>query len=759
MDDTHRVDYAILSFKTEEFEALLSRLDQQVQIRVPSPHRDYEFRQVRTASGREAKVALVRTITQGLGGAQHATTNIIEDLHPRLLIACGIAGGQPGTDVYLGDVVLATHIHDFSLQANTPNGIELATGGFDIQHQVGVVIAGLPAKRQELGKWHTEDEVRCERPTVTEEDLADIGGPEEWKAKVLKAVKHHRQRKHPNFVDGPIGSSYRLLKSAESMRQMLEVDRRILAAEMEAAGVARACKRRDGNTPLLVVRAISDIPELRRSPKYEDYACNVAASFTKALIHFDIVERIEFNSPRSELSSKLDDLLSLGRVVAQPVPATVIQQSLQIELHTLEGLIAQSGGSAAFTGAHQENVDFAENNGSPLRMELVRSVLNELLNFIHSNSRERAGVMQCRNALALYRFLATTDRRILAAKLFDTLDKPMKILGDKQLVIDTANACIEVTTQRNRSPDEAECEARARICGLSWAYQRMGELELAAREATKSLELSQQLNLATNLAFCMKCMGRLERIQAEAEADSIASRKRFRRSRESLLNAIDKFSHHEKFGPEDPEVGDCYSLLGRTCLAMGNHEDAHRYAQRASELIVDRTSKDYLDLAILLGDIASALDQNRDAYAHYREAISASLDLDFQRSEIVARAYLSRAKLYADNSEIDKAVSDFEQAAKIWDTFQEVELAGRARWLAFCQKLEISGSLLQMLEGEPSFAVRVEACQRYADHSGEGKEAILSKRHEKHRPDTQIMKRLLKKVKEDHALRRQKSLF
>ena len=87
-------------------------------------------------------------------------------------------------------------------------------------------------------------------------------------------------------------------------------------------------------------------------------------------------------------------------------------------------------------------------------------------------------------------------KRRWAPDLFDTLDRPMKYLGDKQLVLDVADACIECCSGVDLDDKTAECQARARICGKSWAYQRMGNLGLAEQEAQESVRISEGIRLA-----------------------------------------------------------------------------------------------------------------------------------------------------------------------------------------------------------------------------------------------------------------------
>ena len=284
----------------------------------------------------------------------------------------------------------------------------------------------------------------------------------------------------------------------------------------------------------------------------------------------------------------------------------------------------------------------------------------------------------------------------------------------------------------------------------------MGCLDLAADEAGKSLELSRLLNLQTNLAFCMKCMGRLERMRAENDHDPASSRAWFDASLAMLTDAVRAFSENDDFGSQDPEVGDCYSLLGRTCLSMGNVGEAFKYAELASGILVDKSSKDFLDLEILKGDLATEVGDYAQAHSHYRQVLDVAHQDDYQLSEIVARAFVSRGKLYIRTTQLDSASADLAHAATIWDAYDESELAGESRWEAYRAQFRFPPPILRILEDEPSFAIRSDACGRYVDGIDQARGNALSRRQ---RPDARIIQRCLKDAREDHALRRQPDLF
>ncbi len=77
----------------------------------------------------------------------------------------------------------------------------------------------------------------------------------------------------------------------------------------------------------------------------------------------------------------------------------------------------------------------------------------------------------------------------------------------------------------------------------------------------------------------------------------------------------------DEFGPE---VGDCYSLLGRTYLYAGQYKQAGDAVRHAFRLITDTTGKDYLDLEILDGDLEANQGHRRTAADRYDGALCAT---------------------------------------------------------------------------------------------------------------------------------------
>jgi tetratricopeptide (TPR) repeat protein len=260
-----------------------------------------------------------------------------------------------------------------------------------------------------------------------------------------------------------------------------------------------------------------------------------------------------------------------------------------------------------------------------------------------------------------------------------------------------------------RSREILEAKARSLICGVSWVYQRIHNLDKARVAAQESRKISEMANLDVNLAFCLKCLGRLARMEAEKTRDQSIKESKLYESRGLLEQAIDRFSQIENFGSRHPEVGDCHSLLGRTYLAAGQIGKAETAVRKAYEILKDVGSKDYIDLVILNGDLQAARDNKDDANGYYKEALELSQSSDSQITEMRARAYFKRGKnqILMNPSE---AIRDFEEAATIWSRLGEYNSAAEAKWEIICLTENLSYDTLQIFDKE-DFDVRVKAVE------------------------------------------------
>jgi tetratricopeptide (TPR) repeat protein len=237
-------------------------------------------------------------------------------------------------------------------------------------------------------------------------------------------------------------------------------------------------------------------------------------------------------------------------------------------------------------------------------------------------------------------------------------------------------------------------------------------LDEARVEAKKSLKLGEDIGWDRNSAFCVKCIGRLFRLQAE-DANNPDERAKFiTESILSIQEAIYRFSNLAEYGPIHSEIGDCYSLLGRTYLVAGKMSEADEMIRKAYQLIKDPDSKDYADLLILDGDFHASGGDHAAADTLYGDAIAHGSDEISDASEIRARGYFQRGTNRLLMGRRELAIRDFQSARSLWEALGEQIAAARAAWSEISTSTALSETFRKKLIQELP-AVRVKAVQNY----------------------------------------------
>ena len=410
------------------------------------------------------------------------------------------------------------------------------------------------------------------------------------------------------------------------------------------------------------------------------------------------------------------------------------------------------GTAAAFARelVRLDAVDTITGKLSPSQAELpnATSATIETLTRVLARIRQSAvsdAAIECRKAFSLFQQLPAELKRPSAPALFQALDRPMKYLGDKRLVFEVAEACIACCSGADLDDTAAECQARARICGTSWVHQRTGKLGLAEQEANEAVRISEGIQSTKNLAFCKKCLGRLKRMQAETAPNVEEKSALFKSSLELLHEAIDLFGKLD----DDSEVGDCLSLRGRTYLSMGNVASASDCAAQAKPRI-EHHSKDYLDLCILEGDLFAANREFGQALASYQHVIDDGTNLDYQISEIMARAYRQKGRVLMRLDRRADAADAFEKAKTIWSHYGEADFAAEAEWERICANRELDTRTIRLLEREATQALlRCEAVRVFEEESSRSGKRVVASRvgH-----DDAVWRNLLKRARRRLAL-------
>jgi nucleoside phosphorylase len=278
-------DIVVIVIREDEQRAVLSRL---VNARPLKGHRGaYTIGDVpASSSGEVYRVAVARTTEQGPGEAQFAAQSAIEDLDPQWLAVVGIAGAVPDNEFTLGDVVVASRIHDFSVSAavETARGHrrEFANQGGPMMRIIGSLIGIVPAILDSAPDWNHERNIAAARPNMGYSGT-DLYGSENWKRRTKESLSQP-PRSAPLVTSRAVASSGTLVKDTELFQDFLRHSRDVAHVEMELAGVYHAANTLQRFYPILAVRGISDIVGLKRHSSWTEYACNTAATFFFTLL-------------------------------------------------------------------------------------------------------------------------------------------------------------------------------------------------------------------------------------------------------------------------------------------------------------------------------------------------------------------------------------------------------------------------------------------------------------------------------------------
>jgi tetratricopeptide (TPR) repeat protein len=385
----------------------------------------------------------------------------------------------------------------------------------------------------------------------------------------------------------------------------------------------------------------------------------------------------------------------------------------------------------------------------PSREDLLRRGFEGLLDFLSSHETDKRAEEQLRNSITLAR-LCLGASPVLALRLFQATEHIVKNLGDKHLLLEVSDICIHAEAQGVGADAEdcARARAQAMLCGTSWVFQRTGRLAESRLWAEKSLDLGRDIGWDRNTAFAMKCIGRIDRMEAELPEMSSEHRAvRLRASADKLLDAIRMFSDLGEFGPTNRQVGDCYSLLARTCLAARKQSDASVALRKAYEILPEGRTKEFFDLKILTGDFDVVSGAREHAELLFSEVIDEHSQENREHSEIYARALSKRAANRAVLNRRQLALSDYLRAAEVWRSLDEHEEAAKMEWARIELDGKVEAGTLHLFSVESSILTRIAALRTYLEQLGSSK--ALARRS---RPTTLHVDQYLRDARKQSAL-------
>jgi tetratricopeptide (TPR) repeat protein len=381
--------------------------------------------------------------------------------------------------------------------------------------------------------------------------------------------------------------------------------------------------------------------------------------------------------------------------------------------------------------------------------ETLSRGLAALVSYVGQNEDVAAGRSLVLDVVALARRCFDVMPKSIVG-IFRRMEKLLKRIGNKHLVSEMAELAIAAAKRPPCDLEDARARAHALICGRSWVLQRLNHLDEARLVAKESLQLGADIGYQRNTAFCMKCTGRILRLQAEKERDRDVRAALLTDSAAVIDAAIEQFNVVPEIGPTHPEVGDSYSLLARTYLVAKHYDLARDALRRAYSLIPPNGSKDHLDLLILTGDLMAETGQRDSAETSYTEALNLPEAADVQRSEILARAHYQRGANREKLKRPDSATTDYGVAAEVWESLEEYEAAAKARWAQVRLSAGEDEQVLRKLETEESYLVRLLAFRLYREQFNASAGVVMSRRRQ---PSPEQLTQLLRKARVEVAVR------
>ena len=263
---------------------------------------------------------------EGTRGAASTCTDMLRSFPGiRVFIMCGIAGGipaphDPQRDVRLGDVVVATDgVVDFGHVRRVDGAESLRRSAF------GISAALLRADRElqvlELGgdePWRAHLDAaaasndRFRRPSAE----ADPLHTETASLRIDGSGSVSAASRRPRVWRGAVGSSDVLLRDVV-FRDRLAMQYKVIAVEMEGAGIAAAAEMHDRHW--FDVRGVSDYCDNRtKNDAWHHYAALAAAAYVRGLLAACPPLGGSESTPRSPgtgLQAIVDALLELPAIV------------------------------------------------------------------------------------------------------------------------------------------------------------------------------------------------------------------------------------------------------------------------------------------------------------------------------------------------------------------------------------------------------------------------------------------------------------
>jgi nucleoside phosphorylase len=253
MNNEKQTDVVIITPLLKERDAVLRHL--RVADQITSKNRIYHKSVIPIDNSDESYSVVVLSLP-GMGNVEAAiaTSQAITVWNPSQIIVTGIAGGiRKGNDRFLGDVIVGEQI---------------------VGYELGKVTSGSVERRFQVV-----------RPAFQLLEAARNLPPERWAfSTMIPRPDDTSGRVVPKVHFGVVASGEKVIADVALITELKSTWSRLIGVEMEGFGSALAAYEADTIPGMLMVRGICDWADSSKNDAWQEYAADVAASFTVSLL-------------------------------------------------------------------------------------------------------------------------------------------------------------------------------------------------------------------------------------------------------------------------------------------------------------------------------------------------------------------------------------------------------------------------------------------------------------------------------------------
>ena len=274
------IDFGIITAIPVEREAILQKLDNFDKIEDQSyDPRTYYRASIKTEQGGQYEIIVTMLSKMGNIESALATSDLMKRWNPKNIFMLGIAGGIKQNSIRLGDVVIAESILHFE-ESKIKETFERIRPRM-IPSDSLLYNRALNAR---LEDWTTHIE--------TAPPTSDLSNSQ------------------PKIHFGPIASGEKIVASKNFIGNLLRIHPKLLAVEMESAGVSSAITAIVEKTRFLSIRGICDLADASKNDVWHRFAAHSAAAWAISFIKSTPVDPINQGEiqPNPELNSATQNM-------------------------------------------------------------------------------------------------------------------------------------------------------------------------------------------------------------------------------------------------------------------------------------------------------------------------------------------------------------------------------------------------------------------------------------------------------------------